>query len=60
MIPNEFYLVLDRAKAEYQKNIPLAPRSSFRIGGSGEVGVFPKSFRSVFLPQGGMGLNTTL
>ncbi len=49
MIPNEFYLVLNRAKAEYQKNIPLAPRSSFRIGGSGEVGVFPKSAEELSL-----------
>ncbi len=49
MIPYEFYSVLDGAGAAYKKNIPLAPHSSFRIGGNGEIGVFPKNAEQLAL-----------
>ncbi len=42
MIPREFYSTLDRERISYIKDLPLSRYSSFRIGGEGEIGIFPK------------------
>lgn len=43
MIPETVCRLLDEKVVNYEKNISLRDRSTFRVGGVGELGIFPKS-----------------
>ena len=41
MIPTTLFETLKSENICYKENLPLRPYSTFRIGGSGEIGIFP-------------------
>lgn len=43
ILKNDLYSTLVDAKIACEQNVPLSGYSSFRIGGRGELGIFPKS-----------------
>ena len=42
-----YIALLDTAGIEYTRDVPLAPRTTLRIGGNADVGVFPDSEKQI-------------
>lgn len=49
MIPEQLYSILENSGIYFEKNIPLRDHSTFRIGGVGELAIFPSTAKELIL-----------